>query len=271
MQRRLLKWFQRTLRQAGVDVTRYDPLRAVESRRQRLLETLGIDTVLDVGANVGQFAQTLRAHGYKHRMVSFEPLSNAFAQLSAQARLDHDWECIQTAIGDQEGEVEINVAQNSFSSSILPMCDAHLASAPDSVYQRRERVPLHRLDSYESKWKTAACHLFLKIDVQGFERQVFEGARRTLAQARALEVELSLVPLYQDQPLALEIVEFLSRAGFRLVSLEPGFADPVTGQLLQVDGIFSIGLGMKAGDAIERMQILRATQKRPKAGEELKK
>src|SRR5208283_1498941 len=152
MRRRLLKWFQRTLRRVGVDVTRYDPMGTVDSRRQWLLESRGIDTVLDVGANVGQFALALRAHGYKRRILSFEPLSDAFAQLSARARMDHDWECIQSAIGDCEGEADINVAQNSFSSSILPMCDAHLASAPDSAYQRRKRVSLHRLDSYESKW-----------------------------------------------------------------------------------------------------------------------
>jgi FkbM family methyltransferase len=234
----LVKLTQRTLRRLGIDVTRYDPMGMVEARRQRLLDHRGIDTVLDVGANVGQYAQALRTHGYTRRIISFEPLSDAFVQLSARVQMDRNWECIQSAIGDREGEVEINVAQNSFSSSILPMCDIHLASAPDSAYQRRERVSLHRLDSFESKWPSASHRLFLKIDVQGFERQVFEGAPRTLAQAVGLEVELSLVPLYRGQALALEIVELVSRAGLKLVSLEPGFAEPRTGELLQVDGIF---------------------------------
>jgi FkbM family methyltransferase len=238
MRRRLIKWVQRNLRRVGVDVTRYNSMGTVEARRQRLLETRNIDTVLDVGANVGQYARALRAHGYKGRIVSFEPLSDAFTKLSYQARMDHDWECIQSAIGDSEGEVEINVAQNSFSSSILPMCDVHLASAPDSAYQRREQATLHRLDSFQTKWDVGDRRLFLKIDVQGFERQVFEGAPRTLARAIGLEVELSLVPLYEGQALALEIVEFLNRAGLNLVSLEPGMAEPATGRLLQVDGIF---------------------------------
>jgi FkbM family methyltransferase len=229
----------RTLsRRFGVDVVRHDPMSKVGARRQRILSTRGVTLVLDVGANVGQYASSLRASGYEGRILSFEPLADAFATLSARSADDAGWSCIRTAIGARDGEAEVNIAGNSYSSSLLPMLDLHIANAPDSAYRGQERVPLQRLDSLQSHWSGARERLFLKVDVQGLEKDVINGATETLERVVAVEAELSLAPLYEGQVLFAEMVSMLDRAGFHLVSVEPTFADVRTGHMLQMDGIF---------------------------------
>jgi FkbM family methyltransferase len=239
VRRRVLELTRRVSRRFGIDLVRHDPMSSVGSRRQRILSSRDVTLVLDVGANVGQYASSLRAHGYAGRVLSFEPLSDAFAALAARAAEDPRWECVRTAIGDRDGEANVNVAGNSYSSSLLPMLDLHVANAPDSAYRGQQQVSIHRLDSLQARWSGAKERLFLKVDVQGLEKDVINGAPETLRHTVAVEAELSLAPLYQGQALFAEMVDVLDRAGFHLVSVEPGFADSRTGHLLQIDGIFA--------------------------------
>lgn len=204
--------------------------------RRRLLER--IDVVLDVGANEGQYAATIRAAGYRGRIVSFEPLARPFAELARRGAGDPAWECLQLALGAEDGGAQMNVARNSLSSSLLPMGEAHLAAAPESRYVGTERVEVARLDSLALDLLPPAVGVYLKIDVQGFERAVLEGARETLGRTAAIECELSLVPLYEEGPLFPELVGGLESAGFDLVAVEPVFTDPGSGKLLQLDGLF---------------------------------
>ena len=78
----------------------------------------------------------------------------------------------------------------------------------------------------------------LKIDVQGFEKNVLDGAKETLPYVSVIQVEMSLVPLYENQMLFFEMIHYLDDKGFTLFSLENGFSNPRTGRLLQTDGIF---------------------------------
>jgi hypothetical protein len=80
--------------------------------------------------------------------------------------------------------------------------------------------------------------MFLKIDTQGYELPVLEGATRTLKRCVGVQAEMSLLPLYQGQVLFREIIGWLEQREFELWSLLPGFSDPATGRLLQVDGVF---------------------------------
>jgi FkbM family methyltransferase len=239
VRRRVLALVRRFSRRFGVDFVRYDPMGSVGARRQRILSSRGVTLVLDVGANVGQYASSLRANGFTGRIVSFEPLSDAFATLAARSADDPRWECVRTAVGDRDGDANVNVAGNSYSSSLLPMLDLHLTNAPDSAYRGQELVPIHRLDSLQARWSGAGERAFLKVDVQGLEKDVVRGASQALQHAVAVELELSLAPLYEGQALFAEMVELLGYAGFHLISIEPGFADVRTGHLLQVDGIFA--------------------------------
>lgn len=132
-----MKWYRyirKIVRNLGYDVVKYDHASNQIARRIKILETENINLALDVGANIGQYAQELREIGYSDKIVSFEPLSSAYKSLNINSKKDPLWETHNLALGSKKGEEEINVAGNSQSSSILEMLPLHATSAPESVY-----------------------------------------------------------------------------------------------------------------------------------------
>jgi FkbM family methyltransferase len=208
-----------------------------DDRRSRLLASERIDLVLDIGANVGQYGMRLRNNGYRGRIASFEPYAQAYAQLERTASSDPLWQVHRLALSDVEGEAELNVSGNSFSSSLLELTEQHVESAPASAYVDMETVPTARL---ESLWPelVGTARPWLKLDVQGFEMHVLRGAGERILDACAVQIELSLVPLYDGATPWKPMVEWLEARGFALAVVEPGFADPESGRMLQFDGIF---------------------------------
>lgn len=205
----------------------------------RALNQFGVDLVLDVGANVGQFASGLRSAGYQGEIVSFEPLSFAWQTLEDAASHDARWQVhLRSAIGDHDGECMINIAGNSVSSSVLPMMESHSSAAEGSAYVGSEPVPIFKLDSVAPKYLENAHRPFLKIDTQGFEWQVLDGAGETLPLVQGILCELSLVPLYESQRLWMDIIRRLENDGFALWSIHRGFTDSRDGRLLQIDATF---------------------------------
>jgi FkbM family methyltransferase len=210
---------------------------AAQKTLMGLLKQEEINLVIDVGANVGQFVHGLRQAGYRERIVSFEPQSSAHSQLEALAENDPKWTiATRTALGDTSGVITMHTSGNSVSSSILPMLASHREAAPESDYVGTEKVPLNRLDDILSL--TGQDRAMLKIDVQGYEKPVLDGAPRVLACCRALFLEMSLISLYEGQTLAQQLWDELDEAGFDIWSFEPGFRNPRSGRMLQMDGVF---------------------------------
>ena len=233
------KIIRKIARNFGVEITRYRPSNSAAAQLVKALEIAGINVVLDIGANEGQFSKEIREYGYAGKIVSFEPLTSARKNLMAFASRDPAWNVHQqAAIGDHDGHIEINIAGNSVSSSVLPMLESHSSAAVGSAYVSSERVPIVRLDSVAPQHLQPNSNLFIKIDTQGFEWQVLDGASETLKLAKGLLCELSLVPLYDGQRLWRDIIGRLEAEGFVLWALQKGFTDPRTGQSLQMDGIF---------------------------------
>jgi len=116
--------------------------------------------------------------------------------------------------------------------------DTHLAAAPQSHYIQKEKVPMHRLDDALPEGIESST-IFLKLDVQGFEPQVLSGASHTLSRTSAVQLEMSLIPLYEGELLLSQMCSAMSAKGFELWDIEPSFRDTATGRLLQVDGIFT--------------------------------
>ena len=198
-----------------------------------------IDLLFDVGANIGQYALSSRAEGYEGRIISFEPLSTAHCVLKETAESDNLWIIHERcAVGAENGKIEINVAGNSYSSSILPMLQAHSNAAPQSVYVGKDSAKIITLDSVFYDYRRAKERVFLKIDTQGFERAVLEGAKNCLRDIQAVQLELSLVALYQGQELYDYFFSYLKNTGFEIWSFVPGFTDPRTGRSLQFDAVF---------------------------------
>jgi FkbM family methyltransferase len=226
-------------RQFGLEVHKYSALASPTAQIVCSLKKFRIDLVLDVGANQGQFASELRDGGYSGKIISFEPLSEAHRILHELSKKDAQWSVHpRCALGDSNGEVDINISGNSVSSSILSMLPYHQESAPGSIYRGKESVPIATLDAVASSYMNNSSTTFLKIDTQGFEWQVLDGARATLPNVRGILLELSLVPLYEGQRLWPEINSRLEGEGFVLWALLPGFTDPYDGRTLQFDGIY---------------------------------
>jgi FkbM family methyltransferase len=163
-----------------------------KDERLRLLHERRIDAVLDVGANEGLYAARLRAGGYRGRIVSFEPLSAAFAKLERASADDPDWQCIQTAVGARRGTAVLNVAGNWASSSLLPMDERLPQIEPRTAYVGTQECTVETLDDLGPRALRSADRAFLKLDVQGYELEALLGAEQTLRQVEAVEVELSL-------------------------------------------------------------------------------
>jgi FkbM family methyltransferase len=225
----------------GVDLIRYGSVRHPVGRRMRLIHHLGIDLVLDVGANLGQFGLELRRNGYLGRIVSFEPLAEPFARLSKIASAHPQWDVFQLALGEMNRAETIHVAANSgASSSFFPSTYLNDAAAPQARFVGTEAVEVRRLDDVAADLVAGARATYLKVDVQGAERRVLEGAPTVLARSTAVQLELSLRALYIGSPLYDELLDLMTQRGFALAGLEPGFTDPSTGWLLQTDALFVV-------------------------------
>lgn len=235
-------FLRRAANQCGLDVTRYRPEVTATGRLAAMLKHHGVNLVIDVGANVGQFAQGLRSAGYAERLLSFEPLAHAHARLLEASRRDDRWDIApRMVIGDHKGETEIHVAGNSVSSSVLEMLEPHAIAAPKSRYVASETVAVNTLDGILIGKMQADTVPFLKVDTQGYEDRVLDGAPGVLARACGLQLELSFVPLYEGQKLFDELTTRVCALGYSIWAVWPGFCDRESGRMLQVDAVFFRG------------------------------
>jgi FkbM family methyltransferase len=207
------------------------------ARRLAIMRHHTVSSVLDVGANTGQFALQLRALGYMGRIVSFEPLHDAFRELTSNAAPDPLWECHNVGLADTNRVAVINVSENSYSSSLLPVSPVSLVIEPSIGYVRTEAITLRRLDDMFDQVCRPTDTVYLKIDTQGYELPVINGALASLRRIKLVQLETSFYPVYVGERLAGEMIGFLGQLGFRVVSVEPGWEDPVTAELLQADVI----------------------------------
>lgn len=223
----------------AVNFTGYTISRSDYSRLYSVLNQFDIDLVLDVGANIGQFGSSLRASGYKGKIVSFEPLEDAHTQLKKLSKTDIKWKAHpRVAVGDCDGKIEINIAGNSESSSILPMLELHSDVAKGSAYIGKVLVNIVKLDSVAQQYIHNSKSPFLKIDTQGYEWAVLDGSKEILPRIKGILCELSLVELYKGQHLWIDILNRLENEGFTLWSIQRGFTDRISGRTLQIDATF---------------------------------
>lgn len=176
------------------------------------------DTILDVGANIGQFAVTAHCANPGARIFCFEPMAGCVARLRALAKDYSRLTVFDCGLGAEAAQFEINVASNSGSSSILDFTDLQLQSYPGVTVTGKEMIRVEALDAIATLEMTQGRTL-LKMDVQGFELEVLKGAATTLDQIEAVYLEASFVPLYANQPLASELIVWLDRHGFGLAAV----------------------------------------------------
>jgi hypothetical protein len=137
-----------------------------------------------------------------------------------------------------EGMGEMHISANSQSSSLLPMLGEHVRAVPGAAFIRSEQVKLTTIDEAIRRHVHPEDRVLVKLDTQGYEREILKGLREAESLVSGLQVEMSLTPLYDGEALIEEMIALLRSRGFTLVALEPGYSDPVRGHLLQADGIF---------------------------------
>jgi FkbM family methyltransferase len=230
---------QRLARRLGYDLIARTKARPLQAQLIAVLERFEISVVLDVGANAGQYGTALREWGYAGRIVSFEPLAEAHRLLERRAAADPAWRVApRMAIGDRDGEVEIEVSAESDMSSVLPQTDLLRRISPSSRVVGREMVPIRRLDGVVEDYVNADDGVFLKIDTQGLEVQVLGGARHLLPRLQGVQVEMSLVRCYEGERDFRDLIDDLADAGFVPFLFIPGYFEHKLARQLQLDGVF---------------------------------
>ena len=211
-----------------------------QDRLARVIAHHGIGLALDVGANVGQYARKLRRIGYGGRIVSFEPLAGCQEGLIAAAEGDEGWTVAPPlALGDRDGVATINRSAESDMSSMLDFTAEMAALLDSSRFVAREEVPLRRLDGIFDDLARPGEPVLLKIDTQGYERAVLDGAAGVLDRVTLVQLELSIIEIYDGEPTYLEMIGHLAGLGFSPVLFIPGYFNRRTARLLQMDGVFA--------------------------------
>jgi FkbM family methyltransferase len=220
------------LREIGIEVSRSaNPF-------LKLLTAYKIDVILDVGANEGQFATWVRRLGYTGRIVSFEPIASAYATLQRLAANDGRWETVNIALGDDDGEAEINRSAQTTMSSLAEQTELTRRTFTNAGVVARDTVVIRRLDSIFDGFCRRDEVVLLKIDTQGFEKRVLDGTVHCMERIAGARLELSYQPLYDGEWGFDAMVEYMRTVGFTLVMLEPVGFESNPPRVLQADGTF---------------------------------
>ncbi len=226
--------FRRLLRTVGLDVHRYHP----SPDRLTWVCSMNIESVIDVGANVGQSAILFRSYLPKAYIYSFEPVQESFKNLEHTMRGDKNFSAYQLAFGDINGTLSIHRSDYSLTSSLLPMEQLHTESLGHAHNLEDEIVAVQRMDDFFSGNLHIGGEILVKIDAEGYERAVIEGGRRTLLQVKALVIENSYVPRYTGQSLFEDLYPILLSLGFYYAGSLTQKLHPHTGEILFEDSLF---------------------------------
>jgi FkbM family methyltransferase len=223
---------KRAVRAAGYELIpswRFDHL-GLATHLRDLFTRLSIDCVLDVGANRGQYGRFLRREvGYGGYLASFEPQSAALRELRARAEGDALWKIFGVALGNQTGQLPLNVMQeSSFTSFLVPDPSTVPTLADLNSVVQVEMVRVERLDDVMDEVRGGSgCHrIYLKLDTQGYDLEVIKGASATLGSIAALQTEVSVLPIYQHMPNWLTSLRILKEHSFDVTGLFPVSQDP---------------------------------------------
>ncbi|MCW2816757.1 MAG: hypothetical protein JWN84_4212 [Nocardioides sp.] len=201
-----------------------------------LLRELKIDLLLDVGANVGQFAAQARRQGYRGCIVSFEPVPDLVEVLERKSADDPDWHVVGCALGNEDGTAEINWSRGTL-SSLLPASEFGKQWNDSLDDMATREIVVRRLDGL---WDEVADGLeapraFLKMDTQGYDVETFRGAGDRVAQLFGLQSEVAMVPIYDGMPRFLDQLALYESAGFETTGMFPVNRDRDTLRAIEFD------------------------------------
>jgi len=211
----------------------------IDSHLLALFDLLDINCVLDVGANMGQFAKNIRNAGYQGHIISFEPISKCYAYLKGYE--NENWQIMNFALGSEEGKTEINVThKNVFSSMLKPNQYAGHRFENSANVEYTELVQVKRLDDVLSDLITdiKVSNIFLKLDTQGYDLEVLKGAAESIIDISGIQSEISCKAIYEGMPTHLESLEYFDSLGYEITGIFPLSHDKEDMSLLEFDCVF---------------------------------
>ncbi len=208
-----------------------------ELDKWRLLANYQSQAVLDIGANIGQFAELVRELLPNVRILSFEPLADCYQALNNKRHSLAPLDCYHCALGDQNTQTTIHRNASTPSSSLLEMQSLHKEELPKTTNTVAEEIQVRRLDDMAHELNLPANYL-AKIDVQGYTAPVLRGGEQTLRRAQALIAEVSLQPLYAGETTFEEAYDILTGWGFAYRGNVDQWISKRDGRILQCDCLF---------------------------------
>lgn len=232
-----MKWLRIAVkgmfRAIGLDLHRIDP----SQDNYAWLDQYEIRTILDIGANTGQSSQFFRKVASDAYIHAFEPLKGCYETLVSTMAGDPCFRAWNIALGDSDSTEDMHRSEFHASSSLLPMGDLHKESFPYTSQSSIETVEVRRLDTV-AETLDLRDNLFIKIDVQGYEKSVIQGGMKTVARAKVLILETTFQELYVGQALFPEIYDMLRPMGFVFMGCLSDLRSPVNGSVLHGDSLF---------------------------------
>ncbi len=224
---------RKIIQKTGIDIRRYKS----ETNRLAWLSDLDIQSVFDVGANIGQFAAEIREALPHATIYSFEPLKDCFESLNTSRKHDTAFFSYNSALGEKTGTETIQRSSYAPSSSLLPMADSHKELFPHTAQQIPETIQIRKLDDVFAEIKPKGA-LLIKVDTQGYEDKVIAGGMNAFRAARVALMETSFVELYKGQPLFGSIYQKMLELGFVYRGALHQKIDKKTGEVIFEDSIF---------------------------------
>lgn len=195
-------------------VHQYPEIRALRT----FLTAFDVDCVIDVGANQGQYATTLRRDvGFAGTILSFEPNPEIFTILERRATGDRRWHVFNMALSDFDGMAHFNImAADQFSSLERPAVELDPIFADRNKVTRQVEMQCRRLSGLLPELRAAHgfTRPFLKMDTQGHDLAVCEGAVEVLADLTGVQTELAVRPIYEGGTGYRTMIEWLEGRGF---------------------------------------------------------
>ncbi len=204
------------------------------ARVKKVFPELG--TIIDGGANIGQFARAVIENYPSARIVSFEPLPDIAEKYRANLRDEKTVEVIAAALGNRRGHITFHRNVHSHSSSALALADRHKNAFPDAVQLEDLEVPIVTLDQ-ALRGQRMKGPVLLKLDLQGYEMEALKGARNTLKHVDAILLETAFDPLYENEVVFSDIDLYLRKKGFYF-SRALDFMKDRKGDIVQMDALF---------------------------------
>lgn len=233
------KVLNKLVHQFGFDIRTWPPVSETNANLVRILEHGSIDVVLDIGANVGQYATGLRQAGYSGRIVLFEPGSEAHRDLAIAAQSDPLWEVAdRLALGEEDGAAVLHTFNRSDMNSLAPLRAVGNEAFPRLAATGDEEVPVRRLDAIFDRHVRTDDRVFAKLDTQGTEGAVLRGAEGVIERIAGIQIELPIVALYDRTDGFFDLVGSITERGFELAMIMPISFSKRLNRQLEVDAVF---------------------------------